>query len=489
MCFYALCCVGVFCDTLLRMATAQPYRQRIFCCVLLIFVVLIYVFFFGLNGDKKREEVVGNGSDGAVAVVSDASPLVCDGDCWVISDSPGFDARDPEILNNGSIKAETLLYATKQGYQVIVYKRNIRNGSETEVFRYVEDGEEDISRGNYWGVQSPSVALSPNKASLVFSDEGGLKTYDVHTGETRVLIKKIHDFREYRDDLPKLEISGSVWSDDRVYAHSMVKPFWSVDAKYIRFLQSHYEGASIGLYDTTLDRYLPLPLGTLRERMSFVWGRNGNSFAWSWGDSSGLLLYAPSVPAFTDAVAAFGHPLDLGVSYDFGFRDPNISYDGSKVAFIATVGAQDYPADVDYYWVGFVTVDEDKFFVVNDKNFSIVDKSTDMLTSPFFSKDGNFLFYGKRVYDTPHSFHQHLFKYTFDDKETSAVALLPVGFEYRQAEWLEGDTPLLLLVGRYTTGGAVDSMGLFVLDLEKRNIVYASPVYHFQTFSFLGFIE
>ena len=104
---------------------------------------------------------------------------MCGNDCWAVSDSPDFDPRHPEILNDGSIKAETLLYAIKKGHQVIINKRNIRNGSEVEIFRYIEDREVNISSGNYWSAMPPSIALSPNGTLLVFSDTEGLKIYDV----------------------------------------------------------------------------------------------------------------------------------------------------------------------------------------------------------------------------------------------------------------------------------------------------------------------
>ena len=154
---------------------------------------------------------------------------------------------------------------------------------------------------------------------------------------------------------------------------------------------------------------------------------------------------------------------------------------GIKLLFIA---ADDYNySKDDDYRIGFIPINESGFFVGN-KDFSIVDKSTDAFTSPFFSRDDNFLFYSKRVRDAQH----HLFKYAFDSGETSVAALLPRGFEYKQAEWVEGNAPLLVLVGSFWSPyGSVDSMGMFVLDIENREIAYASPVYHNQSFTFSWF--
>lgn len=374
-----------------------------------------------------------------------------DPNAWVISISKG------ETVSTHALIENNLVYALKNEYKSTVYKRNLQNSSQTKILEF-DEVEKAEKSGNLWEGLPPNMALSPNKNQITFIDNEGLKLFDIQSGNIKVFISQTSK--------PTNEEAPPKWSVSGLGAYSLARPLWSLDGKYISFLQSQYEGASFGAIDTESSAYIPL---------KSVAGGYGN-LSWSpvdhvyvkasSGGYEGIGLYVSSP---NNIAEANNIAVNLGKTEDTPFLNADFSPNGQKIVFTfeEPYGAQHLA----------VANSDGTSFILLD--------NTGGYSEPFFSSDGNSVFVIQKRGDK-----QVLIEVNLANKKAIDFAVLPSEFNsWRDATWTKDG--YLVLVGvssssSLTVGG--DSTRLVILDLKNKKVVYASSAYD-QFTTFAGFFE
>lgn len=130
--------------------------------------------------------------------------------------------------------------ATKVGKRSEVFKVTL-SGQTEKIFEFEEQVAADAS-GNYWTSLPANVALSPDSKQLAYIDIGGLKILDLGDRSKTVLIEKVGETQD--------PIKGyKIWNPTMPNVHSIHKPRWSSDGKYLSFLAAQYEGFRVGVID------------------------------------------------------------------------------------------------------------------------------------------------------------------------------------------------------------------------------------------------
>lgn len=340
-----------------------------------------------------------------------------------------------------------LIYATKNEYKVIVYKKNLQNGSQTKILEYNESLKATKS-GNLWEGLPPNIALSPNKKQLAFIDQEGLKVLDLQANSTKVLIRQTNK--------PSNEEAPPQWSINSLSGtYSLARPKWSSDNRYISFLQSHYEGASFGLIDYQTGQYFSVNLGGGYRNLT--WSPTTSSFVkpmYGGYEGTGLYISASDITKeATDLSSKFGKQ---GAS----FFEVNYSTDGQKLVFSYSDNEE-----TENTTIAIVNIDGTGFAILDEKGKNQM---------PFFSTDGEFVFYVQNK-----NGQQVLIKYDLAAKKASDFAVLPSGFNsWRDMFWTKDN--FLALVGISSSSGLTvggDNTRMVILDIQNKRIIYASPVF------------
>lgn len=111
-----------------------------------------------------------------------------------------------------------------------------KEGKLLESFTYEEPFSADDS-GNTWTGLPPSITLSPDGMKIAYSDIEGLKILDLSKKITRTI--KVHFYSNNPDKGNKL----------------FLDPSWFPDSKHLLYYQTAYEGASLGIADSTTEEY------------------------------------------------------------------------------------------------------------------------------------------------------------------------------------------------------------------------------------------
>jgi len=374
-----------------------------------------------------------------------------------------------ETTSEKSLTKNTLLYATKENYKVVVFQRDIRNGNQKKVFEYDEDIKAEKS-GDFGEGLPPNIALSPDETNLVFIDREGLKNYNLQSGSTRTLINKISEVNPTTVTQPKSAIerlyalTPPKWSIEDLYAFNLSSPKWSADGRYISFLKSQYESQSFGVLDVLSGEYIPLD--SLGGDINLTWGPNGDSFIKPSSDAyqgRGLFFASPNFEKIENLSEKFEKKSD-------SFFEANFSPNGGKIVFTYMENLQSEDVTI-----GIVNTDGSQFLAIDKGDIQL----------PLFSGDDDSVLFIKKVDDE-----QHLFRYDMTNEKIATIALLPKTFNrWKGTEWTKDG--FLVITGissssRLVRGG--DSSRLIILDLDNSKVVYASPVYN-QFVTFAGLIK
>ena len=360
-----------------------------------------------------------------------------------------------EMTSNISLEKNTLIYATKEGYQVQVYKRNIQNGSQVKLFEYNESRKAEKS-GNFWEELPPNISLSPNGKTLAFTDDKGLKTYDLQNGNIRTFIQRT-------------EGAPIKWSVEELSAHFLARPRVSADGKYISFIQAHYEGSSYGVIDLMSGQYSLFRGGSGYGNLT--WGPTGHSFVKPSSVEAeeytrvGLHFTSANVEETENLSKKFGKEKSP-------FFEANLSSNGEQIVFT-------YKDD----WasgnvkLGVVNINGSGFLTIDEDNIRL----------PLFSQSNIAILYIKKLEEK-----QYLLGHDLNNGKSSIIASLPEIFNYwNESSWTTDG--YLAVTGRSRASSSElvvkgDSTRLVILDLQNRDVIYASPIYN-QFITFAGFVN
>jgi hypothetical protein len=142
---------------------------------------------------------------------------------------------------------KNLLFATKKDTLVQVFKKDLQDGTQSTVFQYNEYAKANIQSGNLWESLSPSIALSPDKKLVAFSDIGGIKLYNLENKTEQTIIHATARPYPNKPDWSLHEMAN---------VYSVAELSWTNDEKYLSFVQGFYEGSSYGVIDTQSKKYI-----------------------------------------------------------------------------------------------------------------------------------------------------------------------------------------------------------------------------------------
>lgn len=362
-----------------------------------------------------------------------------------------------EMKASAGLIEKSFIYAIKNEYRSTVYKRDIQSGTQTKILEFDESKKADKS-GNLWSGLPPAIALSPNKKSLAFIDKEGLKVFDTQTQTSKTFIRKTEEGSSETDVPPK-------WSESSLIGvYNLARPLWSADGKYISFLQSHYEGASLGSIDVESGTYRILQ-DLSGGYNNLAWSPVGHSYVKaSSGGYDGIGLYVSQ----TDIAQADNITAKLGKTEDTPFLEANFSPDGKRIVFIF-----EEPGGTKHVAIA-----------NNDgTNFTDLGKRSDVQT-PLFSAEGNSVFFFQKKNDAYVLVRSDLAGENFSD-----VMILPAEFNrWENAYWTEDG--FLALVGVSSISGLTmggDRTRMLILDLTNNKVIYASSIFEqFTTFAGLS---
>jgi len=384
--------------------------------------------------------------------------LVIADDIWTLN------IPDNEVLSPVSLVEPYVIYATKTGNHVFVYKRNLTNGKQNVIFKYDEYGKYEPESSNFWESLPPGIALSNDEQHFAFVDKQGLKIYNLSDGKQRNLI--------IREPILVDDESAPAWStpshkevikaglDTGLYG--IVANGWSSDGKYISFIESYYEGIGEGIIELKTERL-------------FEYHNGANSMSWS--PSGHFLLMASSEFAYgepglyvvklDEMDQAEGQPVIERIDKKFGFtsnRDSLFSEavfspNGRKIAFTFKESDERQPVSL-------------AIANADGTGFQILEKNGDFYYL-MFSPDSDSIFYIQKQEQRI-----VLRKCVLASKKKADVALLPSDLPpsdwllemYHKVFWTkEGFLPLL--------AGNENKSRLLILDVNGRRLVYASPIF------------
>lgn len=368
---------------------------------------------------------------------------------WVIS------LPDQELTSTVPLEKSDLVYAIKEDTKVTVFARKTLTGSQAKLFEYDEPKVADKG-GNLWAGLPPNIALSPDKKTLAYIDQGGLQAFDLKTESSQVVIGKVQQLA-FTDAPPS-------WSIEGLFAYSLHRPLWSSDGQNISFLQSYTEGAGFGVINFDSGEYTSLSIGGGYRNLA--WGPTGHSIVkGSAGAYEGIGLFFTSSD-LTSIVDISGKFVKEGTS----FFEANFSPDEKKLVFSYRDNFES-----DEVKVGIVNTDGSGFQSIDEGNIQM----------PFFSPSGDAVLFVKELGGA-----QFLLSYDLDQEKSTVMATLPETYNrWVEASWTEEG--FLAVTARSSSSGLVvggDSARLVLLDLENSEIVYASSVYE-QFVNFVGFKE
>jgi len=254
------------------------------------------------------------------------------------------------------------------------------------------------------------------------------------------------------------------WSIEDLKAYHLARPQWSKDGKYISFMQSLWEGSYCGLIDVVSGNYKKLDLESGYTKLT--WGPNHsivNPNA-TYGDGFGLqFMFINSENKVEDISKRFNKD-------NANFLESNFSTKGTKIVFTYQ---DEWGSNNDNIEMGISNIDGDEFIILDEGD----------IQSPFFSQNDKNIFFVKTIEGK-----QYLFKYDLINKLIIRIVLLPNKFNvWEKLNWTEEG--FLAITGRDVSSKLVmggNHARLFILDLKKQKIIYASSIYD-QFVNFVGF--
>jgi len=384
--------------------------------------------------------------------------LVIADDIWALN------IPDNEVLSPVSLVEPYVIYATKTGNHVVVYKRNLTDGKQNVIFEYDEYVEYKPESSNFWKSLPPSIALSHNEQYFAFVDKQGLKIYNLSDGKQRNLI--------IREPILVDDESAPAWStpshkkvikaglDTGLYG--IVANGWSSDEKYISYTESFYEGKGEGIIELKTERL-------------FEYNMGANSMSWS--PSRHLLLMASSDYAYgepglyvvklDEMDQAEGQPVieridmkfGLTPNRDFLFSEAAFSPDGRKITFIFSEPYEGQPKSL-------------AIANADGTGFQILEKNGDFYYS-MFSPDSDSIFYIQKQEQRI-----VLRKCILVSKKKIDIAVLPSDLPH--SDWyLETSFKVFWTKERFLPllAGNENRSRLLILDVNGRRLVYASPIF------------
>lgn len=427
---------------------------RVLAILILVGITVFAWVGFQNKGSNKNINTISNKKPEQTQNIT-PTPMPVDSSAWEMS----LPKDEIKISNNQS--ENYLIYAVKNEYRSVVYKRNLQNGTQTKLFEFDKSIKAD-KNGNLWSGLPPSIALSSDKKALAFIDKEGLKVYDLQTKNTKTYIRKIEESLTKTEAPPK----WSVDSLDRTY--SLARLLWSSDDKYISFLQSRYEGVSFGMIDTESGAYIALK-DVAGGYSDLSWSPVGRSYVKASSgryvgnyEGSGLYVSTQSNIAQANNLAP-----KLGKTKDTPFLEANFSPDARRIVFT-------FEEPYDTKHLAIANSDGTGFMVVAEK----ID-----VRMPFFSSDGNSVLYFQKRNDK-----QVLVKYDLVGKKSTDLIILSSEFNrWEKAYWTKDG--FLALVGISSSSDLAlggDNTRMFVLDIANKKVIYTSPVFE-QFTNFAGF--
>jgi len=420
----------------------------VFATLIFVGIIAFAWFEFQKNGNDKNTNRVNNLSSqtSSTAPTTTSSPI--GSNVWKLS------LTADEYKASSNLVENNLIYAVKNEYRSVVYKRNLQNGTQIKLFEFDESNKADKS-GNHWSGLPPSIALSPNKREIVFIDQEGLKLYDIQSGNTKIFI---------RQTVKSKNPQWSIGSLNGTY--NLAEPLFSLNGRYISFLKAYFEGSSPGLIDSQTEQYFPINLGSCSSNIT--WSPTETAFVkpmQGWCEGTGLFASASDITK--DAV-------DLSSKFskqNAFFSEANYSPDGKRLTFIFSDNeASSKPS------VAIVNID--------GSGFTIIDK-IGRNSMPFFSSDSSSVFFvQQRVVD------QVLVKYDLVDRISSDFAVLPAKFgSWLSVTWTKEG--FLTIIGGSLSPNLVvggDNRRMVILDIANKKVIYTSPMFD-QFTNFAGLLN
>ena len=379
---------------------------------------------------------------------------------------------EKEVLSTAKLSQPHLIYATKKNRNMVVYQRNLMNGTQRELFKCDEehDGEPD------------GVALSPDGQLLAYVDAQGLKIYHLSDGTKRALL--------LRGPIPENPDFAPGWSTplrgilseggDMGGLYNITLLSWSSDGRYIGFKAWDWEGSGEGVMEVETERLLGSAVGGKME-----WSPVGALLVIASADDAygqpGLYLYEPDLEEKQNdnALRHLDDKFGLSLNDILGFSDATFSPNGQRILFVY-FREESLPGGDNEQRGTLATANLD------GTGFQILDENEATFLSPRFSPDGRRAFYFQekegRVLLKSHD---------LATGGKSEVVILQEGWHGLR------ETGPLYVAPRISwtkdglltlTGGNQDGLRLLLLDIEKQEMVYVSTVFSPYT-TFAGFVD
>ena len=398
---------------------------------------------------------------------------------------------EKEVLSTAKLSQPHLIYATKKNRNIVVYHRNLMDGTQRELFEYDERVTVQMGYERRFGSGKPDeVALSPEGQLLAYVDAQGLKIYRISDGTKRALLLR-GPIPENLDFAPSWStpLRGIVSEGGHIGGlYRITLPSWSSDGRYIGFKGRDWEGSDEIVMEVETERLLGSAVGGEME-----WSPVGALLVIASADEAygqrGLYLYEPDPKEQNDnALRRLDDKFGLSLNGMWGFSDATFSPDGQRILFVYFREEFLPRGDKQRGTLATANLDGTGFQIWDEATFILRGASgaNFCFLSPRFSPDGRRVFYFQekegRVLLKSHD---------LTTGEKSDVAILPEGWHGAWEAVLLYVAPriswtkdgLLLLIG-----GNQDGLRLLLLDIEKQEMVYVSTVFSPYT-TFAGFVH
>lgn len=402
------------------------------------------------------------------------------------TDTPEPLGRLEEVLGHGEFPAvrplarPNLIYAVKTGREVTVWKRDILNGVEQEILKYVEPAEAQHSF-NTWEEMPPGVTLSTDREVLVYTSVDGVFTFDLNRQESEVLARAV----EHQALAGGVTIFGTnvsySWETSEgetlCCGTALAAPNVSADASWVVVRVPQSEGAFLAIFALNGSAACSISDREFRvdsDRPS--WSAANELLIPSEGEVSSLGLFVVAEPDRCSEQKIAEDIESVDPPWLSGFSDAAWSPDGEWVAASYRKNPLQGGAR-DAHWSGIALMRRDG----SDVRIIASDQS---IHSPIFSPDGLSVFF---VQDAGEGIvPQSLERFDVANGQVSNVATIPQGWSVRTEHWTE-EGYLMLSASSSECRYKSCNNSMTLLDVSNGGVVYASESSDFTRF--LGFVE
>lgn len=369
------------------------------------------------------------------------------------------------VNNNPEILLQTrLLLSKREAGKIILSSYSPNDSSIENIFEFnLKETPVEISENITYEMNSCYAALSLDKKTIAYIDDGGLNLYNILEKKSISVIQKT------KEALVSMRLPAEWSKEDLVGTYEINNPRSSFDSGYILFNKTDAEIEACGTINVETGEYIDIENknGRIINCDNINWSPVGNELIvpeYGSDNLSGLYIFSVDRLDSRDISNVFKRGKD-------DFLEAVYSADGK---FIAMILKENYEAESDI-----LAISER-----SGKNMIILNDSGEK-SDPIISNDG------KRVYFFENMDENISVKYyDLEKNETVDILSLPSGYLHREkSAWISDN---LLLVTTESIGVDTENTSMvkkfLIIDVMNKDIIYVSPEMSKDT-NFIGLLN